>query len=499
MKKVECWGRALRPLMGDAVNCSRSMRRCSDFCLAGIVYFSLALPALAAQGLDGAALGPAWALPFAGILLSIALGPILAPRYWEHHHGAIAALWCVLTLVPLALLTSPAIAQDAVIHMLLTEYLPFVLLLLALFTTSGGIVLKGTLRGTAATNTAILALGTLFASVIGTTGASMVLVRPLIRANRARARNVHVFVFFIFLVSNIGGALSPLGDPPLFLGFLKGVDFLWTARNLWPQTAFCAGILLAVFFLLDWSIARAEPPQGAASTSIEPLRLSGSLNLLLIALIIGAMVMSAAVPLGSLTVFGVPVSTANLVRDALMVAVTLASLALTRAEDRRANGFSWFPIREVAVIFLGIFVCIIPVMAMLQAGEKGVFAPLLALVSRADGTADVRAYFWLTGVLSSLLDNAPTYLVFFQLATVGLGDDAAAAHLMGPGAATLAAISMGAVFMGANTYIGNAPNFMVYAVAREGGIRMPGFFGYVLWSGCILLPLFGALTLIFIH
>jgi Na+/H+ antiporter NhaD/arsenite permease-like protein len=452
---------------------------------------ALAAPAGAAE-LDGARLGLAWTLPFVGILLSIALFPLLAGHFWEHHHGKIAAVWAVLVVIPLLISTGAATTFEALLHTALLEYVPFILLLLALYTVAGGIVVTGNLHGAPVTNTAILAIGTGLASVIGTTGASMVLIRPIMRANDDRRHNVHVIVFFIFLVSNIGGSLSPLGDPPLFLGFLRGVDFFWTTTHLFPETLVAVAILLALFFAIDTFLYRREEERLPRDpTPDAPIRIRGAANMVLVCVIIAAILMSANLKLGTVSVFGVHLEIENLLRDAIMVAVTLASLALTSAKDHEANGFSWTPIAEVAALFAGIFITIIPVLAMLKAGPAGLFAPLIALVTGPDGAPNNAAYFWLTGALSSFLDNAPTYLVFFEMA----GGNAQ--RLMTEGALTLAAISAGAVFMGANTYIGNAPNFMVYAIARQQGVNMPSFFGYMLWSGCILLPVFLLLTVLF--
>ena len=447
-------------------------------------------PAMAAE-VDGASLSVLWALPFAGILLSIALFPLVAPHAWEHHQGKIAALWALLVLIPMALLIGPATALQALAHTALLEYIPFILLLLALFSVAGGILIRGNIHGAPVANTILLGIGTVLASLIGTTGASMVMIRPVMRANDNRQHNVHVVVFFIFLVSNIGGSLTPLGDPPLFLGFLRGVDFFWTTQNLWRETLFVSTILLVLFFILDWAIYRKEGVIRADPTPDQPVRLVGGINFLLLAIIIGAILMSATVDLGRITVLGSEIEFANALRDLIMVAVAVTSLALTPKDNRAENGFSWGPMQEVAKLFAGIFITIIPVLAMLKAGSLGAFAPLVALVSNADGSANNAAYFWLTGGLSSFLDNAPTYLVFFELA----GGDAQ--QLMTTGALTLAAISAGAVFMGANSYIGNAPNFMVYAIARDGGVRMPSFFGYLMWSCTILLPVFLLTTLVF--
>jgi Na+/H+ antiporter NhaD/arsenite permease-like protein len=453
------------------------------------------MPTMAlAADLDGKTFGVLWALPFAGILLSIALFPLLAPHFWEHHQGKIAAIWAVLILLPLTLYRGGDVAGSALAHTIAGEYVPFILLLLALFTTAGGILVSGNIHGSPGMNTALLAIGALMASLIGTTGASMVMIRPVMRANDERIHNVHVIVFFIFLVSNIGGSLTPLGDPPLFLGFLRGVDFFWTTTHLVAETLLVAVILLGVFFLLDsWFYhrdaafkARRDP------TPDSSVKLHGLGNLALIGVIILAILMSAAWKPGiAFTVLGTPVEWQNLARDMTFILVTLASLALTKKEFRVRNGFNWGPIVEVAKLFAGIFITMIPVLAMLKAGKEGAFAPLVALVTNPDGSANNAAFFWMTGILSSFLDNAPTYLVFFELA----GGDPAT--LMTKGALTLAAVSLGAVFMGANSYIGNAPNFMVYAIARDGGVKMPSFFGYMLWSGAFLIPCFVLVTFIF--
>ncbi|MDB5512624.1 MAG: citrate transporter family protein [Enterovirga sp.] len=467
----------------------RSVRRAG---LAALVV--IPSPAVAAT-LDGASLGLLWALPFVGILLSIALLPQLAHRFWDRHMGALSAAWALAVLVPLALTQGFGATLDATLHVLLTEYLPFILLLFALYTIAGGIVVTGNLHGSPALNTGLLAFGTLLASFVGTTGASMVLIRPLIRANDDRRHNVHVVVFFIFLVSNIGGALTPLGDPPLFLGYLRGVDFFWTTRALAAETAFAAGVLLVLFYLLDryWFTredGRSVMPDPTPDDT--RVRLRGKVNLLLVAALVGVILLSGVWRPGvSVAIRSTTLELQNLVRDGAMIVLALLSLALTSKRNRAANDFNWRPIVEVAKIFAGIFICIIPVAAALAAGRDGAFAPLLSLVSRPDGSPNEVAYFWLTGILSSVLDNAPTYIVFFELA----GGDPA--RLMGPLAATLAAISTGAVFMGANTYIGNAPNFMVFAIAREAGVKMPGFLGYMRWSGAILIPLFIAITFIF--
>jgi Na+/H+ antiporter NhaD/arsenite permease-like protein len=446
--------------------------------------------ALAAPALDGASMNLPWALPFAGILLSIATGPMLFPKVWHAHYGKIATGWAFVTVAALAVSAGIPAALASVIHAALAEYLSFIVLLFALYVVAGGILVTGTLRGTPSGNAAILAFGALIASLVGTTGAAMILIRPLIRANAGRRRNVHVVIFFIFLVANIGGALTPLGDPPLFVGFLHGVDFLWTARHIWMQTVLVAVLVLAIFYAVDTWFYRSESPANSDAAT-APIRVRGAINIVLIAIIIGAILLSAAWKPGmEFDIYGTPWALQNLVRDVVLILTALASMWLTADEHRKANGFTFEPIREVAILFAGIFVCIIPVMAILNAGKDGAFAFLLQAVTTSNGAPHEAAYFWLTGILSAFLDNAPTYLVFFELA----GGDAKT--LMGPMAGTLAAISMGAVYMGALTYIGNAPNLMVYAIANEQGVRMPGFFGYFLWAVCVLVPLFLLLTLL---
>ena len=451
-------------------------------------FLTVSSPALAAT-LDGASMRWPWALPFAAMLASIAIGPVLFPKFWHRHYGKIALLWSVLALAALAAFYGLAAAAPAFVHALLAEYLSFIMLLFSLYVVAGGILVTGNLRGTPAVNTALLATGTLIASLVGTTGAAMILIRPLLKANEMRIHKVHIVVFFIILVANIGGALTPLGDPPLFVGFLRGIDFFWPARHLWLQTVIVALPVLAMFLAVDCWFYRRE-----AHTEIsEPPRVAihGAINLLLIALIVAALLGSAMWKPGvSLNIYGTEIALQNLARDIALIVIALASLWLTPDEHRAANGFSWEPIREVAKLFAGIFVTIIPVLAMLKAGRDGAFAWLLSVVTEPDGSPHDVAYFWLTGALSAFLDNAPTYLVFFELA----GGDPQT--LMGPLAGTLAAISMGAVYMGALTYIGNAPNFMVLAIAQERGISMPSFFGYLLWAGLILIPLFLLLTLL---
>jgi Na+/H+ antiporter NhaD/arsenite permease-like protein len=452
-----------------------------------------ASPALGrAASLDGSQLSAWWGLPFAGILLSIAVMPLLFTRLWHHHYGKITAAWALAFLVPYALSQGVGSAGVALVHVLFGEYIPFILLLTALFTVAGGIFIRGNLHGTPALNCLILLIGAVLASFMGTTGASMLMLRPLIRANDHREHKAHVIVFFIFIVSNVGGSLTPLGDPPLFLGFLQGVEFFWTVKTLLPETMFMLGSLLLIFFLLDnWFVKRERAPIPDPTPDTQAIGFDGSINFALLLAIMGLVLMSGIWK--SEVVFdiaGTQVGLPGVVRDVGLLLVTLISLRLTPAQVHADNEFSWAPMVEVAKLFAGIFVTIIPVIAMLKAGTDGPFAAVVRAVTRPDGQPDPLAYFWATGLLSSFLDNAPTYLVFFNTA----GGDAQT--LMTTLAPTLAAISAGAVFMGANSYIGNAPNLMVKAIAEDRGIRMPSFFGYMAWSGAVLIPLFIIVSLI---
>jgi len=326
-------------------------------------------------------------------------------------------------------------------------------------------------------------------SIMGTTGAAMLLIRPLLRANDNRKHVVHVVVFFIFLVANAGGSLSPLGDPPLFLGFLNGVSFFWTTVHLALPMLFICGVLLVLFYALDSYYFRTKDESRSRfldpTPDSPPLGIDGKINFVLLGAVIVLVLMSGIWKPGvEFDVFGTHVALQNAVRDVLLALVTLASLALTPKSARAGNAFNWAPMEEVAKLFAAIFITIVPVITILRAGQAGAFAGVVHLVTDTSGKPVDIAYFWATGLLSSFLDNAPTYLVFFNLA----GGDAQA--LMTTGASTLAAISAGAVFMGANTYIGNAPNFMVKAIAESRGIRMPSFFGYLAWSSVVLLPIF---------
>lgn len=451
---------------------------------------SLTAGTAGAPHLDGGDLSILWVIPFAGILLSIAILPLIASDFWHHNFGKISAFWATLFVLPFMLSQGLPITIYEVLHVGLLEYIPFIILLLALFTISGGVQLTGSLVGTPIMNTAIILVGTLLASWMGTTGAAMLLIRPLLRANKDRKHKVHVVVFFIFLVANIGGSLTPLGDPPLFLGFLKGVDFFWTTKAMFIPMLFMVVSLLIIFYIYD-TVQYKKEGELPTSTSSEKIGLKGSFNLLLIVGVVCSVLLSGFwKPHIEFTVYHVHVELQNIIRDILLLCLAYASWKYTAKEIRQANEYTWFPIQEVAKLFAGIFITIIPAIAILKAGTSGALAGVINSVSSDSGPVN-HMYFWLTGILSSFLDNAPTYLVFFNTA----GGDAQV--LMGELSQTLLAISAGAVFMGANTYIGNAPNFMVKSIAESSGIEMPSFFGYFLYSLVILFPLFGIVSLLF--
>jgi len=436
----------------------------------------------------GQSLGLWLVLPFAGLLLCIAILPLVAEHWFEKNRNR--ALIAAAFGVPVVVYLIGRFGSEGLTEVLLTgeEYLSFIILLAALYTISGGIYLTGNLLGTPLTNVAFLLVGAVMANFIGTTGAAMVLIRPLLRANSERHNQKHVVIFFIFVVANIGGLLTPLGDPPLFLGFLRGVDFFWTLKLL-PQWAMAVGLTTAVFFVLDYRAYRKEKAVSIREDIADyvPMRIAGKVNLLFLAGVIASVLLSKPLAhVGEIVHF-------PFLRELVMIIMIVLSLKVGPSGPRKANHFSWAPIQEVAIIFAGIFAAMIPALAILKArgGELGLTEPW--------------HFFWATGVLSSFLDNAPTYLTFTSTAQgfLGIGD---VSGLMGTQvieavgrapAAFLAAISCGAVFMGANSYIGNAPNFMVKSIAESSGLKMPSFFGYMAYSIAVLVPIFLVVTLVF--
>ena len=447
---------------------------------------------------------PVWSmLPFVGMLLSIAIIPLVNLEFWERHMPKLVVFWSLVFLVPFWVAFGDNTCIYSLLEIILLDYLPFIVLISGLFAVTGGIILRGSLAGTPKTNLILLLIGTLLASWIGTTGAAMLMLRPVIRANKWREKKAHIIIFFIFLVANIGGCLTPIGDPPLFLGFLRGVPFFWTMR-LFPMLVFNAAILLIILFIIDTRYYKKEIAAGRTPEDIlkiepaAPLKLDGAHNFLFIGLIIIGVLLNGLLPnleafadQATGEVYGIHIYDGmvfgynGVIQIAIILLAAFLSMKTTKKSIREDNFFTWGPIKEVGTLFVGIFVTMIPALAILHAnGESlGVTSPV--------------HFFWVTGVLSSFLDNAPTYLVFMTTAgaleaTEGL---VTAAGTIAP--KILIAVSAGAVFMGANTYIGNAPNFMVRSVAEENNVKMPSFFGYMAWSAVFLIPLFILNTFIF--
>ncbi|GBE06594.1 MAG TPA: sodium:proton antiporter [Nitrospirae bacterium] len=448
------------------------------------------------HNIDLGAVLPIWSLlPFIGMLLSIALFPLFAPKFWHDHFDKVSVFWALVIIVPF-LFVYKWLAVHEFLYVVLADYIPFIILLASLYTVSGGILLKGTPLGTPLVNTCMLAIGTVIASWMGTTGASMLLIRPFLRANRHREKRTFMVVFFIFLIANVGGSLTPLGDPPLFLGFLRGVPFFWTF-NLFPQMAMAAIILLALYFVFDLYFYRKEGVKKQNNEeSREPLKIEGGHNIFFLLAIMGAVLMSGMVKMGEVSILGVHLTFQDMLRDAVLIFIVILSMATTRREVREDNGFTWFPMKEVAILFAGIFLTMVPCLKMLQAGTKGELSFLV------ENMQEPVHYFWITGSLSAFLDNAPTYLTF--LSTLlgkfypGVEGQEAVLLLIRENGIYLKAISVSAVFFGASTYIGNAPNFMVRSIAEETGTEMPSFFGYQLkYSLPILIPVFALIAWLF--
>lgn len=456
---------------------------------------------------SGDALGdqlPLWSMiPFAGMLLSIAIFPIVKPHWWEKNMLWVALFWSFVFLVPFFFVYGADETIYQLIHTVVLDYVPFLLLLFALYAVAGGIVIKGSMVGTPKLNTIILAIGTVLASIIGTTGAAMVLIRPLIRANEFRKRKMHTIIFFIFLVCNIGGALTPVGDPPLFMGFLRGVPFFWTTIHLLPLYLFTSVVLLVIYYIFESKMYKKDLAEGCVQPEHtgEKIKIEGLHNLLYIALILFAVVMSGTLAqspmfqnpdgsvkglhLYSLHGHDLIATWPNIIKDVLLLVAAFLSMKTTKKEIREFNNFNWAAIEEVAKLFIGIFITMIPALAIL--GARG--ASL--------GLHSEWQFFWSTGMLSGFLDNTPTYLVFLTTAAAMGAAEGLATTIGIVEVPILIAVSAGAVFMGALSYIGNAPNFMVRSIAEESNIKMPSFFGYMKWSFGILVPLFLLDTLIF--
>lgn len=443
---------------------------------------------------------PLWlSIPFAGLLLCIALCPLLCSSWWESHQPLAVAFWSLAFLIPYALMGGLGTAVETALECLIGDYLTFIVLLFGLFCVAGNISLEGDLAGSPRINVFLLLLGTVLSSWIGTTGASMLMVRPVIKMNAWRRHRSHIMVFFIFLISNMGGCLTPIGDPPLLMGFSRGVPFFWSLQ-LAPVLLFNAVILLAVFYWIDMRAYRKDIAAGNMPDIRKPgteIHIRGLHNLIFLVMIVAAVVLSGVLPTLPMfqneagEVIGIPIfGEVTLTIPALLeiIIILLAAFLSFKTTDvsvRKSNHFTWGAIQEVAVLFVGIFITMQPALMLLTAkgGELGLTHPA--------------EMFWATGALSSFLDNTPTYLVFLT-AACAQGAQAGLTTTLGVvPTKMLAAISCGAVFMGANTYIGNAPNFMVKSISDENGIRMPSFFGYMFWSVRFLIPVFILDTLIF--
>lgn len=438
-------------------------------------------------------------IPFAGLLFYIAVLPLIKAEWWESHQPLAVAFWSLLFILPFAVVYGAGTAAETVLECLVNDYLTFIVLLFGLFCVAGNITMEGDLAGSPRVNIILLAIGTLLSSFIGTTGASMLMVRPVIKMNAWRRHRSHIMVFFIFLISNLGGSLTPIGDPPLLMGFSRGVPFFWSL-HLFPIMLFNMAVLLFIFYWVDRraycrDIARGRKPD--ISRPGTKIKIRGTHNLIFLGMIVAAVILSGVLPdlplfkaadgsVRGIPVFGeVVLGFPSVIEILIILAAAFLSFQTTSPEIRKKNHFTWGAIQEVAVLFIGIFITMQPALAIL----KGMGAQL--------GLTKAHQMFWVTGVLSSFLDNTPTYLVF--LTTAGaIGFSSGLATTLGTvPVKMLTAISCGAVFMGANTYIGNAPNFMVKAISDENGIHMPSFFGYIRWSVMVLVPVFLLDTLLF--
>ena len=468
--------------------------------LLGVLAFSVTAMAESPAGETGTAVPSLlYCIPFAGILLCIALFPLVKPTWWEEHQAPVVLAWSLAFIVPFVIGFGAHHTAEVVLECIINDYLTFIVLLFGLFCVAGNITLEGDLAGSPRINVGLLLFGTLLSSWVGTTGASMLMVRPIIKMNSWRKRKRHIMIFFIFLISNIGGCLTPIGDPPLLMGFMRGVPFFWSLRLL-PILAFNAAVLLFVFYHLDMRAYRKDIAEGRKPDISKPgteIRIAGLHNLIFLAAIVVAVLLSGTLPSLPLfrnadgTVRGIPIlgevtlTWPAVIEIAIILASAWLSFRTTSAKVRTENHFTWGAIKEVAILFIGIFITMQPALMILKANGASL------------GLDSPYQMFWATGALSSFLDNTPTYLVFLTTAgSLGFNEGIATALGTVP-VKMLVAISCGAVFMGANTYIGNAPNFMVKSISDENGVRMPSFFGYILWSLGFLIPVFILDTLIF--
>jgi Na+/H+ antiporter NhaD/arsenite permease-like protein len=443
--------------------------------------------------LAGSTLGLAWGVPFLGLLLTIAVAQTAWPALWQRHYITITGLWVVAAVLPL-IARFGATGVIALDRLLILDYAPFVVSIAALYIIAGGIHIRSRMSGHPGENAILLAFGTLASGILGTPGATLLYLPVLLKSNSWRRHKTHTVLFLIFLVSNIGGGLSPIG-PPLLLGYLKGIPFLWTVRMMLLPTAFVSAVLIAVYIALDSMLLfpREEPEARASHREVHNvLGLEGAGNLLLLGGAIGLQILCGSWQTSIAVRFaGVTMPAPDILRLLGLAALAGASLASTPKAIRAANEFSWLPMKEVVVVFAGIFATILPILAILETGANGALGGLIRMATGADGQPINWAYFTASGILSGFLDNAPTFLVFFNAA----GGDPVA--LTGSKALTLVAISAGAAFWGSLTYVGNAPNFMVRTMSQQRGVPMPSFIAYLAWSGAILLPAFALTAWVF--
>lgn len=453
-----------------------------------LVGFLSPLEAATGRLLQGSDLSIWWALPFIGMLLSIATGPILFPKVWHHHYGKVSLFWLSLVGVGLVALLGFQSAQITLFEILLDDYIPFLILIGALYTINSGFYLEIRGHGGPLINAFVMLVGAIAANFIGTTGASLLFIQPLIRLNAGRKYKTHTVIFFIFIVCNIGGALTPIGDPPLFLGFLNGINFLWPLKNLWIPTVFVIGSLILIYMIMEAFFVHKEQNIFSHKLHTEDLKkfhIQGKKNCLFLLIVIVSVVGSGLYQTNvHINILGCHRPLEHMLRDICIFLAAVFSYAISSQEVHRKNNFSWEPIEEIALIFAGIFITAVPVFAMLHAKENGVFASLVQVAFQENQQPNPGVFFWASGALSAFLDNAPTYLVFFHLA----GGNPQL--LMGEYSQVLSVISCASVYMGALTYIGNAPNFIIRNIAHKHHIEMPSFFGYMKWSCFILLPLF---------
>ena len=450
--------------------------------------------------LVGATLSPFWALPFVGIILSIALFPLFAPSFWSKHYGKVSLAWTLITIGALIFVRGIPVTVHAVVAELFDEYFPFVFLLTALFTITGGIKLNGNFAGTPPVNVGILAAGAILSSWLGTTGAAVLLIRPLLAANAWRQRKAHTIMFFIFIVANIAGSLTPVGNPPILMSFISSVPFFWSMQMLAIPTLFATLLLLGIYYLVDWHFYQKDKSAKPKEEGPISLSLKGTANLVLLIIAISAVIISSF-DMGVLfTIYNVKIGISLVTELVMLALLTYISIRITPKAIRKANNFSWEPMLEVGKLFVGIFICMIPLVAMLKAGESGAMSPLIKSLTSASGNPINGMYYWLSGLLSAFLDSAPAFLVFFNVAASPAAGAGLVAHAYMTNVVphTLMAIMIGASFMGALTYIGNAPNMMVKAIAEENGVKMPTFFAYLFWASVALIPVFILVQLVFI-